>query len=145
MKKYVVDASVAIKWFIPEIHATAATRLWDNTIQLLVPDLIFAEVGNILWKKQRMQEITPTTALSILSDFKRLPIINYDILPLLHDAWQIAKEYSCSFYDSLYVALALREKSLLVTADQRLINNLVTAPWKQSLLFIEDINPQAFA
>lgn len=54
MKAIVVDASVAIKWFIPEIHATAAGRLLEKNLKLLAPDLIFAEIGNILWKKCRL-------------------------------------------------------------------------------------------
>ena len=37
---FVVDASVAIKWFVPEIHAEAARRLLREGITLLAPDLI---------------------------------------------------------------------------------------------------------
>jgi predicted nucleic acid-binding protein len=47
----VVDASVAIKWYLPEIHSEDALRLIDEERELLVPDLVWSEVGNILWKK----------------------------------------------------------------------------------------------
>ncbi len=133
-----VDASVAIKWFVPEVHSQAATRLLRQATQFIAPDLIFAEVGNILWKKQRRQEISEQVAFAILNDFKRYPIHNYQASPLLNDAWHIALNYQCTVYDSLYVALALREKSQLVTADRSLINKLNQAPWRGSLLWVED-------
>ncbi|MEO8383259.1 MAG: type II toxin-antitoxin system VapC family toxin [Acidobacteriota bacterium] len=62
MMKVVVDASVAAKWFLPEIHSDAAARLLDPTIALYAPDLIVPEFGNILWKKIRRAEITPVEA-----------------------------------------------------------------------------------
>lgn len=139
MKTVVVDASVAIKWFIPEVHAIAAGHLLHKNFKLLAPDLIFAEVGSILWKKQRLKEITRATASDILNDFKRLPIENYEIEPLIDEAWNIAATYQCTVYDSLYVALARAEKCVLATADQRLVNTLKSSPLAKSVLWVEDI------
>ncbi|MBI4482062.1 MAG: type II toxin-antitoxin system VapC family toxin [Acidobacteria bacterium] len=51
MKRFVVDASVAMKWFVPEAHQDAALRLLDDSCELLAPDFMAAEFGNILWKK----------------------------------------------------------------------------------------------
>lgn len=51
MTRYVVDASVAIKWFLPEVHSEPASRLLREERYLLVPDLIWAEFGNVLGKK----------------------------------------------------------------------------------------------
>jgi predicted nucleic acid-binding protein len=52
MDKVVVDSSVAIKWFIPESLSSQARRLLDGyeaeSLELLAPDLIYAEVGNIV-------------------------------------------------------------------------------------------------
>ena len=47
--KWVVDASVAAKWLVPEADSPLAEALLDD--DLLAPDLLFAEVGNILWNK----------------------------------------------------------------------------------------------
>ena len=54
MSSYVVDASVAIKWFFPQVYAENARRLLASDHNLLVPDLVFPEVGNILWKEVRL-------------------------------------------------------------------------------------------
>jgi predicted nucleic acid-binding protein len=37
MKKLVVDASVVMKWFVPEVHSEAAARLLDSGIFFLLP------------------------------------------------------------------------------------------------------------
>ena len=42
--------------------------------------------------------------------------------PLLESAFAIARQYNCSFYDSIYVALAVARQATLVTADERLAN-----------------------
>lgn len=139
MKAIVVDASVAIKWFIPEVHAIAATRLLHTNLQFIAPDLIFAEVGNILWKKYRLQELTLDTAGAILDDFKRLPFNSHENESLLDAAWQIATTHQCTVYDSLYVALAQTEGCLLVTADRVLYNTLSTTHLARLLLWVGDI------
>ena len=54
MKGAVIDASVAVKWFIPEIHSQTAVKLLAGKKTLYAPDLIYAEVGNTLWKKWKM-------------------------------------------------------------------------------------------
>lgn len=139
MKKIVVDASVAIKWFIPEIHAHFASRLLNNQLQLLAPDLIFAEAGNILWKKVRLQEISVEIGQDILNDFQQLPFQISESETLIDLAWHIATQYQRTFYDSLYLALAQSEQCLLVTADQKFFNALQATHLQQSLLWIEDI------
>lgn len=139
MKAIVIDASVAIKWFIPEIHSIAAARLLNMNLKLLAPDLIFAEVGNILWKKWRSQELPMETANAILQDFKKLPFEIYDGETLLDITWEIATTYQRTFYDSLYLALAQTEGCLLATADQALCNALRSTPLAPLLLWVEDI------
>ncbi len=139
MKTVVVDACVAIKWFIPENYTLHAQNLWKKNTKLLVPNLLFAEIGNILWKKQRFKEISKEDACQILSDFQRLPLESCAIELLLNDAWQIAITYQCTFYDALYVALALKEECLLVTADQKLFNILQDTPLAKLMIWIEDI------
>lgn len=139
MRSIIVDASVAIKWFVPEIHAIAAVGLLDKKIKLLAPDLIFAEVGNILWKKWRLKELTIDIANAILNDFKRVPFEVHEHEGLLNTAWHIATTYNCTVYDSLYVALAEIENGLLVTADSALYKTLKKTSLGKVLLWVEDI------
>lgn len=139
MKPIIVDASVAIKWFVPEVHAKAAVRVLDEKFKLLAPDLIFAEFGNILWKKCRLKELTLPIAKAILDDFKRVPLVLRTNENLLNEAWQIATQYNCTVYDSLYVAMAKIEQGILITADKALYQNLKTSELSSHLLWVEDI------
>ena len=53
----VVDASVALKWVIPEILSDRADALRGRTDRLLAPDLLLPEAANALWKKLARREI----------------------------------------------------------------------------------------
>jgi predicted nucleic acid-binding protein len=66
MKTFVVDASVAIKWFLPEIHSEAALRLRNANYELHVPKFLHLEIGNVLCKKQRQTELTQEESSLIL-------------------------------------------------------------------------------
>lgn len=140
MKTMIVDASVAIKWFVPEIHAITALRLLDMPVRLMAPDLIFAETGNILWKKWRRKELSLPDAAAILEDFKQMPLDIAECEPLVEIAWQIATGYDRTFYDSLYLALAKSENGKMVTADRAFYNALHKEALGKSLLWIEDIS-----
>ena len=52
---WVIDTSVLVKFFIPEILSEKAEELSDRVtegdLRLLAPNLIFAEGGNIILKK----------------------------------------------------------------------------------------------
>lgn len=139
MKTIIVDASVAIKWFVPEIHAKAAIRLLDEKCKLVAPSLILADIGNILWKKIRLKELTLNIATAILEDFKKMPLELHEHEMLIELAWKIATTYNCTIYDSLYVALAKIEKGLLVTADNAFYNTFKIMPLADLLLWVENI------
>ena len=126
MTKLVVDASVAIKWFIPEPLSAEARRILDDyqagTLSLLAPDLINAEVGNIVWKKQAFQGLDASDARMVLDEFCKLAILVTPTRDLLEDSYGLAITHGRSVYDSLYLALSIREGCPFVTADERLVN-----------------------
>jgi len=70
MKKFVVDASVAVKWFVPEIQSAAAERLLDPEIVLSAPDLILSELGNTPTLLARAQAAMRGATSSRLTDGK---------------------------------------------------------------------------
>jgi len=127
----VVDANVAAKWLLPaageglldQANRLVASHL-RRELQLLAPDLIEAEIGNVLWKAARRNRISPAEAENSLQRFTALGIQVVPTFDLLGQALQIAVACDRSFYDSLYVALALTTKTELITADERLVNAL---------------------
>jgi len=128
---YVIDASVAAKWFLPESGETLTAEALDllkgyamGQVRFLVPDLFWAELGNVLWKAVRLKRLSQRSAEAALRatrdrDFPTVPSHS-----LLEAAFTIASAFDRTVHDALYVALALHSKSQLVTADGRLANAL---------------------
>lgn len=139
MKKLVVDASVAIKWFIPEIHSDTASLISADTHALLAPDLLSAEFGNILWKKIRLKEISHLIAKDILKIFAAMPIQHHSSLSCLPSALEIAHKLNVTIYDALYLALAEQENCQMITADLKFFNSITRSPLKKNICWVESV------
>ena len=139
MSAIVVDASVAVKWFLPEPHAHEARRALSGQRALLAPDLIWAEVGNVLWKRYRRAEITQEAAKQILQDFRRFPLETCAAKTLLDPAWDLAAQCRISVYDGLYLALAISRRCTLVTADRPFHDAVERGPFAGSAIWVEHL------
>ncbi|OHB77226.1 MAG: hypothetical protein A2Z25_08270 [Planctomycetes bacterium RBG_16_55_9] len=124
MKLLVVDASIVVKWFIPEPDSIEAIKLLNGNIQLFAPDIIRPEVANTLWKIHKRQMLTVDEASKIIENFLSSSIEICSSDSLIADAFEIAVAAGRTIYDSLYIALAIKRNSVLITADQRLANAL---------------------
>jgi len=124
MSEVVVDVSVVFKWFAPEDDSPAARALQDKMVDggwtLLAPDLLLAEIANILWKKR--DEIPEDEALDTLRDVISSGIEFVTMGRLVSSAYEIGCRFGRTAYDSLYIALALEHNCDFVTADERLFN-----------------------
>lgn len=140
MSRYVIDASVGIKWFIPEVHSAEAQRLLSGNHELLIPDLFFPEVANILWKRVRRGEDTPEQARATLADFRIVPLQVYASQALTQVALDIAMQMDRTVYDSLYLALAVSTQCQMVTADLKLFNALATGAFAAHVLWVEAVS-----
>ena len=122
--RLVVDSSVVIKWFVTEPHSEQARQVLHSyrkrRVSLIVPDLIFAELGNIVWKKQRYQGLKLTQAERIIRAVSRLDLTIVPTNVLIEQAFAFAANHGCTVYDALYLALSRREQCPFVTADQKL-------------------------
>lgn len=125
---WVVDASIAIKWVIPEILSEAADRLRDGDDDFVAPDLLLVEVANALWRKTTAKEISPREADAAFDLVGQSGIDLRPTGPLLPRAMDVARRLDHPVYDCVYLALAERERAALVTADQRLLRRLSTRP-----------------
>jgi predicted nucleic acid-binding protein len=138
MTRYVVDASIVVKWFVPEIYSEAAIRFLNGNDELIAPDVVFTEAGNALWKKVMRAEILPTSAKEIIQNLIVSPVKLYPSGPMLEIALDISIEHRRSLYDGLYLALALARRCPMVTADRRFFNPLKRSSLADHLLWIED-------
>jgi predicted nucleic acid-binding protein len=94
--------------------------------ELVAPAHFPGEIANALTKAERQNLIPVGDARRLIADVLNTPPGLHAIDPLFYRAVDVSSQTRSAFYDCLYVALAEREGCELVTADQRLINNLST-------------------
>src|ERR1700681_196043 len=117
---FVVDASVVVKWFVPEIHSDAARRLLTLAHEYFAPDLLFAETANTIWQKIRRGELTAEHGRQLVEDIGRVAVETVPCRVLAVDAHELANATGRTVYDSLYLALAIRLTTRMLTAVERL-------------------------
>jgi predicted nucleic acid-binding protein len=135
---WVVDASVVIKWYVPESEQAAARALRVPGVQLAAPDLLFIESANILWKLVRRGEMQQTRAIEIIEEIVASSFIRYTTESLARDAIDLALATGLSAYDASYVALATRLNVQCVTADQKLVRKLQGTPAAAHITLLAD-------
>lgn len=114
---WVVDASVAVKWFLPverepegELARRAVGRLTMRTTTLA-----FYEVGNALVRNSSWDGERVTKALTLLREICGEPL---DLTPADHRAaGDLACDHGITFYDASYAAIARRLGRGVLSAD----------------------------
>lgn len=137
--KLVVDASVAIKWYIPEAHEADADRVLRLATELHAPELILPEFSSILWKKINRQEITSNQGRTILDAFINANVILHAHRQTVWSAFIGASMSNQTVYDWTYLALAVALSCELVTADKSFYKSLESTSMRKHLLWIEDV------
>ena len=125
--KLTVDASVIVKWFVPEALSEEARLLLDHRLILHAPDLALVEFANTFWKKVRRGELA--NHQPYIDELPRLGevITLYPSYDLLASTAQIAQNLDHPIYDCLYLACAEATRSSLVTADRKFANKTLEA------------------
>ena len=123
----VVDASVLVEFLRHGEYAEVAEERLDAEEHVLwAPHLIDAEIGHALRRSVRLGQLTADAAGRALWEVDELPVERVKHEPLIHVAWGLRDNFS--FYDGLYVALALMLDEPLLTFDARLARTGVDLP-----------------
>jgi predicted nucleic acid-binding protein len=122
---FVVDASLVVKWFVPEIHSEAAQQWLAAPHDYLAPDLVFPEAANAIWKKVRRGELRQEHARSLVSDISAAGFETVGMRALVADAHALAVATGVTVYDATYLTLAVRLETQVVTGDDRFARKIV--------------------
>jgi predicted nucleic acid-binding protein len=127
----VVDASVAVKWCLPSVREELAAEAEEwlassqrEEVRFLVPDLLWIELANTLWKALRRNGISSSPAAAAMSFMRDLGIATLHSIDIMPRALDLAIILGRTVYDTLCVALAMQSQSNLITADERMANAL---------------------
>jgi predicted nucleic acid-binding protein len=122
--RYVLDASVALKWVRDEDDSGRAqflrVELEHGFHEYIAPDIFPIEVSHVLSKFYRQNvmtaEETETHLASIMSTLPQL-VSSIDLLP---EAFRISQHTRSGIYDALYLALGKAGGAAVITADQKM-------------------------
>ena len=140
---FVLDPSVVIKWYVPEVLMEAAARLREEIEErsrpVAVPRFFFVESANVLWKKSSLiKELSRSDAKGIYSRILDSPFHIVEDEALLLKALDLSLDHSVSVYDGLYLACALQCKAVLVTADAVLVKRFTHSGLSKHIVFLKE-------
>ncbi len=126
--RIVVDASLALKWVLHEEHSDRATALGPGR-ELLTSALFWAEAGNAIATRVRRGEIDRVRGNDALRDLQGAPLRTRPLdASAVLAALTIAHDLAHPIHDCCYLALALEEDAVVVTADRRFQSAVVKHP-----------------
>ena len=142
----VVDASVAVKIFVPEVLSGQAQAVFaqfasQDGAELVVPDFFFIECANVFWKWVRRSAYPEKDAQEHLHDLTALGLTAIPAQLLADNALEIALKHHISAYDACYVAAAVQLRLPLITADEKLVRQLAQDPYE--VQWLGDMQPVA--
>lgn len=138
MSRIVVDASVAVKWSIEESLREQACSILRYGARLLAPDLLFAEMANICWRKATSGEVSLQQARLVIAAARAvLP----EVAPTAAHAGralEIALALRHPAYDAVYIACAEAMDGVFLTADRRLQRAAAGSAFEPLLVGLDD-------
>ena len=142
--QYVVDASVGLKWVLPEEHSDVARALLARArreeVQILAPDAYLPEVTNALWARSHLtDDLAPDEARDALD---WLVVALPSLIPssaLAIQALELSLAFRHAAYGCLYVALAIQQGCPVITADRAMIRTFGRATGR--IIDIADFHP----
>lgn len=125
MRTLVLDASVAVAWYLPEVFSDAAKswqrHLLEGRVELLVPSLHYWEIANVLRTYVRRGELDAGLAEEVYAAHLEAPLEVAE--PDRDRVLQTALDYAATAYDAVYITLAEGLDLPLLTAER------TTTPW----------------
>jgi predicted nucleic acid-binding protein len=139
MSLIVLDASVAAKWYVRENDSERAQALIDRGLLFAAPDIFFAEVANALRKQHREDgQLDAASVRLAVDDLLRVGVESVSSSILLQRATEISLTLNHPVYDCLYLCLAERRNTVVVTADKKLCGRVGGSEWAHCIVFLAD-------
>ena len=141
MSDFIVDASVALKWFVAEMDSLVADELSASNHRLFAPRLILTEVANALGRKAMSGLMSATEACvyirSLSQYFDGLLAVDAFIEPALENACAIRHP----IYDLIYLEAARSLGAKLVSADRRFTTKIAGTELARHVMLLSDWRP----
>lgn len=141
--RYVPDASVAVKWFIDEQDSEKARLMKDlfseGALDLEAPTLIQYETASAL-RFHPVVKLNSNQFLIVMQSLDGLQITREPTSAEWATSHMLTLENPISIYDSIYIAFAIRDHSIMVTADAALVDRIKAPDTKKKLILLSDLS-----
>ena len=134
----VVDANVAIKWFVQQQGSDDARRVQAYPGPLIAPSLLISETTNGIWRHVANGDVTASSARAAVIGLPKWFHELVEDQALASSALDLAIDLNYAPYDCFYLVLAMRRSAPFVTADKRLINRLSSTRYKAHVVHLAD-------
>ena len=126
----VIDACVAIKWFLPENNFIKAGEILNSFNRMIIPDLFLIEFDAIVTKKICQRLIEQDDAIKMVQEIRNIPfeIIPYQLISKM--AFDLSSALPITQYDACYLAAAIEYNEVVITADMRFFRGMQTTPFE---------------
>lgn len=118
---FIVDASVAGAWLLPDEEHPFATEMMNQLADedAVAPELLQHEIRSILLIAEKRGRIGEDMIYTALTRFRALPL---RLVARSEDSEviRVARRHALSAYDAAYLALTLTEGLPLATLDRKL-------------------------
>lgn len=139
MSRYVIDASFAIKWVLPEKGSDKALSILDELQRFFIPDLFLIESDSIITKKVRRKELDISDAPDLRRMVRKFPYISIPYKDISKFSFELSSTFFISHYDACYLAVTIEYNGILYTADLRMYNGLQSTPFSNYVKSIEEL------
>ncbi|RJP34013.1 MAG: PIN domain-containing protein [Candidatus Omnitrophota bacterium] len=136
---FVIDASVVVKWYLPEIFTEEAEKYVHPSIRLIAPDYLQVECANVLCKKIRNNHLHFMEGERILNHLLTSRWIEFiSTQTLIRRTYKIANDLQHPFYDCLYFMVAIQLGKPLVTADRKFYESVKNSDYSHLMVWVEE-------
>ncbi len=124
--RVVLDSSTAVKWFLPEEFSGEAGAILAGsqrgTYSFVAPDTFYAEFAHAIRKAFLGKRCSREQATIAVGSLLKIPISIEPSIELIADALVLALKTNATLYDALYVVIAIRQETQVLTADGPMCN-----------------------
>jgi predicted nucleic acid-binding protein len=142
VRTLVIDASVALKWFVLEEMSDIAANLYGAGAHLVAPRLVLTEIANALVRKTTRGELGRQEAAHQFASLGRYLPELIDVDDMIAPALENACALRHPIYDLIYLETARRLDAQLITADRRFAAKLAGTELARHVTLLSDWQPE---
>lgn len=139
MSNRVVDASVACKWFFDEQFSAQAREIVASGDELCAPDILLSECANVAIRQALLNRTDLSKARQLITVLQKMFDAVVPSSELVYSAMEMAHTLWHPIYDCIYLALAQREDTKVITADLKFVRKVGQSKWKRHVEYLGDL------